>query len=109
MLDGRRGWYHEEALSGGTVPSSGGDSVAAPCVRLRRHVSGVTLVGGVAMAAIVGIVPAMKITRRMGHLLKQATAGSGVRAFLPGRKPSFRTEGTRIGRWIEDGCFALGA
>jgi putative ABC transport system permease protein len=31
----------------------------------------------VAGAAIVGIVPAMKITRRMGHRLKQATAGSG--------------------------------
>jgi putative ABC transport system permease protein len=31
----------------------------------------------VAGAAMVGIVPGMKITRRMGHRLKQATAGSG--------------------------------
>jgi predicted permease len=31
----------------------------------------------VAGAAIAGIVPAMKITRRMGHRVKQATAGSG--------------------------------
>jgi putative ABC transport system permease protein len=38
---------------------------------------GAAIVLTVAGAAIVGIVPAMKITRRMGHRLKQATAGSG--------------------------------
>ena len=38
---------------------------------------GAAIVLTVAGAAIVGILPAMKITRRMGHRLKQATAGSG--------------------------------
>ena len=38
---------------------------------------GAAIVLTVAGAAIVGIVPAMKITRRMSHRLKQATAGSG--------------------------------
>jgi putative ABC transport system permease protein len=31
----------------------------------------------VAAAAVAGILPAMKVTRRMGHRLKQSTAGSG--------------------------------
>jgi hypothetical protein len=37
----------------------------------------VAMVLTVAAAAVAGILPAMKITRGMGHRLKQATAGSG--------------------------------
>jgi predicted permease len=44
---------------------------------LSPHAFAVTIVLTVAGAAVAGIMPAMKITRGMGHRLKQTTAGSG--------------------------------
>jgi predicted permease len=50
-------------------------------LRLSPRAFAAAIVLTVASAAIAGVVPAMKITRGMGHRLKQTTAGSGGMQF----------------------------